>query len=169
VGHDEQCSGAANGRANAFRAALAARLCGREIGAVIASNPPYALRPLAFRFAALATLAGRAPIGGQREVALAAYVAARLVDDATAGRELPPPIRIERAATARNWLSSLTPLPPSVRTPLARLVDSTAGDAAGMKAALQGVITVTAPYLDAAARSELDSLAAALDADPAAG
>src|SRR5690349_12491010 len=43
--------------------------------------PPYALSSPAFRFRALAVLAGRAPLGGQREVALATYLAARLADD----------------------------------------------------------------------------------------
>ena len=40
--------------------------------------PPYALTPTTFRFRALAALAGRAPLGGGRETALASYVVARL-------------------------------------------------------------------------------------------
>src|SRR5215216_5312955 len=43
--------------------------------------PPYALPAPVFRFRNLATLAGRAPIGGAREVALACFVAARLAND----------------------------------------------------------------------------------------
>jgi hypothetical protein len=52
----------------------------------VSLTPPYALEPLSFRFAALAALAGRAPIGGQREVALATYVVARLAHDAAPTR-----------------------------------------------------------------------------------
>ena len=126
------------------------------------AQPPYALETVSFRFPALAALAGRAAIGGQREVALATYLAARLADDALPARAIAQPLRAERASGARHWLSSLA-LPTAVRNPLARLVDATSGDADGVVPALRSVIAVTATFLDAGARSELDQLAAALD------
>jgi len=59
---------------------------GAQIFAVLFAAPPYALAPTSFRFPALAALAGRAPLGGQREVVLAAYVVARLAHDTLAER-----------------------------------------------------------------------------------
>ena len=52
-----------------------------QIRRVPVTLPPYALTAPVFRFRHLAALAGRAPIGGAREVALACFVAARLVSD----------------------------------------------------------------------------------------
>jgi hypothetical protein len=127
-----------------------------------ASHPPYALAPLSFRFAALAALAGRAPMGGQREVALATYVAARIADDTRPEHALSQPVRAERAGAARSWLSSLT-LPTPLKAPLAQLVDASIGDSASAASALRGVMAVTANYLDSGARSELAHLADALE------
>jgi len=119
--------------------------------------PPYALSSPAFRFRALAALAGRAPLGGQREVALATYLAARLADDCLPQKELSATTRAERSSAARGWLASVA-LPPSVRSPLVKLVDATAGDPADIAPALANVITAIDSYLDAAARLELDRL-----------
>jgi hypothetical protein len=130
--------------------------------AVLASLPPYAVAPTQFRFPALATLAGRAAIGGQREVALATYMAARLAHDLLPGRELEPAVREERAGAAKNWLSTVT-LPPQIRPALVRLVEASNGGGAPTAAAVRGVIAVTASHLDKAALSELDQLAEALE------
>jgi len=91
-----------------------------------AALPPYAIAAPAFRFRALAALAGRAPLGGPREVALACLIGARLAvvivrgdlaaDDAT---------RLTRAADARAWLAS-SALPTPARAPLAALYEATA-------------------------------------------
>src|SRR5881396_4039624 len=83
----DQCSGPPKSGATDLRTRHRAMRAGGAVRGgrnwrVIAAHPPYALAPLSFRFAALATLAARAPIGGQREVALATYVAARLAHDA---------------------------------------------------------------------------------------
>jgi hypothetical protein len=127
------------------------------------TNPPYALATTSFRFAALAALAGRAPLGGQREVALAAYMAARLAQDVLPERGVPQPSRAERAAGAKNWLASLA-LPAAVRPPLAKLVDATGADATGTANALRAVAAATAAFLDPRARSELDRLVTTLEA-----
>lgn len=101
-------------------------------------------------------------------MALAIYVVARLAHDVLPERAIPRSIRAERAESARAWLSSTT-LPHAVRPALATLVDASAGDAHAAAAALASVITVTASFLDAGARSELDRLAAALDAQALVG
>jgi hypothetical protein len=130
---------------------------------VLISKPPYGLAPTPFRFAALAALAGRAPLGGRREVALATYLAARLVDDVLEENGLSASIRADRAGSARNWLSTVA-LPAPVRQPLARLIDSSAGGAGGASQAVRAVIAVTADFLDRAARLELEHLAETLEA-----
>jgi len=123
--------------------------------------PPYALAITTFRFRALAALAGRAQLGGQREVALASYLAARLADDARSADGLPQPERAERAHAARAWLAGMA-LPANLRVPFARLLDATAGERPALSAALDGVIALAGEYLDPPARSELGQLAQAL-------
>ena len=129
---------------------------------MIVSQPPYALSLTAFRFPALAALAGRTPLGGQREVALATYLAARLAHEALPEGSLTQPLRAERAASAKSWMSTVA-LPAPVRPALARLVDASAGERRMVAEALLGVLSVTAVVIDASARAELDQLAGALE------
>ena len=124
----------------------------------VAPAPPYALSSPAFRFRALASLAGRAALGGPREVALATYLVARLADDCLPEKELPAAARAERSNAARGWLASVA-LPAPVRTALTKLADATAGDLSVVAPTLTSVIAATESYLDTAARSELDRLA----------
>src|SRR5689334_16018498 len=126
--------------------------------AVIVSQPPYALEPTPFRFPALASLAGRAPLGGEREIALATYLAARLAHDALAEREIAQEIRAERAANAKTWLSTLA-LPPSTRAALAALMDASGTSGNGVAPAIRGVLEATTNRLDRASRTELERLA----------
>jgi hypothetical protein len=134
----------------------------REIPRVIGTSPPYALAAPRFPFPSLAALAGRAPLGGQREVALAALVTARLALGLVPPESLPQPVRAERAAAARTWLATLAP-PAAMRVPLARLTHATAGDAAGAVAtAMAAVRDAAEPFLDAAAHAELGRLVGAL-------
>ena len=60
---------------------------------MLVPQPPYALDAPAFPFPALAALAGRAPLGGQRETVLACFVAARLVRDSVGPEAIPPSLR----------------------------------------------------------------------------
>lgn len=131
---------------------------------MIVSQPPYALASTPFRFPALASLAGRAALGGDREVALATYLAARLAHDARADRGLSQPVRAERAVSAKSWLATLS-LPASIRAALARLVEASAADANGVAGALRAVITATSSRLDPAARLELTRLAETFERD----
>jgi len=124
-------------------------------------NPPYAVPTTSFRFAALATLAGKAPLGGRREVALSVYLAARLADDTLPERGVSAEARAERAAHAKSWLSSMALTLP-VRSALARLIEATASGPRAAAAALPAVISATGSQLDAGARGELDRLTASL-------
>ena len=125
-------------------------------------RPTYTLDAPAFRFRALAALAGRAPLGGPREVALACFMAARLAAGAAGSSPLPQPIRQSRATGARSWFASIA-LPANTRVPLTRLADATANAGrAAIADALAHVIAVTAQHLDSAAHSELERLIAEL-------
>lgn len=124
---------------------------------MIVSQPPYALAPTPFRFPALASLAGRAPLGGDREIVLATYLAARLAHDALAEQGIPQPVRAERAVSAKTWIATLA-LPAATRSALIRLIEASGEDAAGVAIALRGVIAATSNRLDRAARAELDRL-----------
>ena len=130
--------------------------------AVIVSQPPYALASTPFRFPALASLAGRASLGGDREVVLATYLAARLAHDALADRGLSQAVRAERAVSAKSWLATYS-LPAAIRTALARLVEASGGDALGVAAALRAAIAATSSRLDQASRVELNRLAEAFE------
>jgi len=125
---------------------------------VIVSQPPYALDPVPFRFPALAHLAGRTALGGEREIALATYLAARLAHDVLAERGVPQPVRAERAVNAKTWLTTLS-LPATARSALANLIEASGGDAMAVAPALRSVIEVTSARLDRGARAELDRLA----------
>jgi hypothetical protein len=123
--------------------------------------PPYTLTIPVFRFRALASLAGRAPLGGQREVALATYLVARLVDDCLPEKELPADSRAERSIGARGWLANVA-LPTAVRASLTRLVDLTGGNSSEISTALKSTIAAVDAFLDAPSRLELARLERAL-------
>ena len=124
--------------------------------------PPFAVSVPAFRFKALALVAGRAPLGGARETALAVLVGARLAAGMLSAVALAADVRAARADAARNWLASIA-VPPVTKVVVSRLIDATTRDDVGAAAtAVAKVTEVTAPYLDRAAHSELDRLAAAL-------
>jgi hypothetical protein len=125
--------------------------------------PPYALGTPAFPFPHLAGLAGRAPIGGAREVALACFVAARLaVDCANPAIELGETGRTARAAGAKGWLGTLA-LPANVRAPLLRCVEVSAeGSARQVGAQIAELAVAGAAFLDPGSRAELETLAATL-------
>ncbi len=111
-----------------------------------------------FRFPALATLAGRRPLGGDREVALAAFVCAHLVAGAASPVALGAEVRARRAAGARAWLAACT-LPAPARAAFARVIDAAAqDDPATLRSALRGVLDVVGRTLDGPARSEVEAL-----------
>lgn len=124
-------------------------------------RPPYALESPTFRFAAVAALAGRLPLGAGREPILAVLLAARIADAAANPATLSPSVRKARAAAAQQWLSATCP-DGKVRAACAALADaSVAADRDVAAAALVKVMEVTDGFLDTAARSELRGLLAA--------
>ena len=132
----------------------------RHLCSVPHSLPPYALSAPSFPFPHLASLAGRAPIGGAREVALACFVAARLAADCM-GEPLEAGglARSARAAGAKGWLGTLA-LPALIRGPLLRCLESTADSPPStVGRALAELALAGATFLDPASIAELESLA----------
>ncbi|WP_396200396.1 hypothetical protein [Gemmatimonas sp.] len=123
-----------------------------------AESLPYALDPLRFPFPALASLAGRLPLGGGREVALAALMTARLAQGVTTGETLQLGERVTRAAAAKVWLASLA-LPATTRVPFARCVESTTGTSLDVAGALRSLVAAAGAHLDGPSVQELERLA----------
>ena len=135
----------------------------------VLAAPPYSLATPSFRFPALAALAGRAPLGGDRELVLACLMSVRLAGGAIGPSPLPVVVRVERSANAKTWLASLA-LPAPARVPFTKLADAAAGeDASLLRAALQRVVSACTPVLDSASRQEVERFVAAVSATPAAG
>jgi hypothetical protein len=129
---------------------------------VIGAAPPFSLDAPAFRFRAIAQLAGRAPLGGEREMALAALMAVRLAEGTLPPCPLSAVARRTRGVGARVWLSTLT-LPAAARIPLARLVEATEGAHRAVVAeALTSFAEIARPMLDPASRAEIAELVAGL-------
>lgn len=122
------------------------------------ARQPYALDRSIFPFATLANAAARAPLGGERETALACFMLARLCAVLLAPGTLSPSVRGARAAAARSWLASLA-LPAALRANCVKLAEASATDASTALQSLNEVIAVTAPTLDQSAHSELVRLA----------
>jgi hypothetical protein len=131
---------------------------------MIANEPraPYSLEPNAFPLPALAALAGRAPLGGQRETALACFLVGRLIASAVSPGAADSEQGRERLQGVKHWLGSAA-LPPNLRQGLAKAAECACqGDRSGVKSALDSVMTVTANNLDPAARLELARLSQAI-------
>jgi hypothetical protein len=124
-------------------------------------RPPFALDTPTFSFPALATLTGRAPLGGAREAAIVAFAAARLAEEVRAGG-LSVEERQARAAAARRWLSSLS-LPEPLKRAFNDLAGATERDGLGTSAQLRRVMEVTGSTLDGPARAEMERLAKELE------
>jgi hypothetical protein len=129
--------------------------------------PPYALRPAEFRFRALVALAGRLMLGGDREIALAVLVAARLVVGTVGSAALADHVRRHRAQGARTWFTTLA-LPATARGACVRLADATGGmDREAIASAFEAVLDSASPIIDGASRAELQELTRSLAAVPA--
>jgi hypothetical protein len=128
--------------------------------------PPYALAAPVFRFKALASHAGRASLGGDREIALACFGVARL-----ASGTLPPFVLTAgdvttRIANTRQWLSSLA-LPVPTRSACAGVLDAVAkADRRLLVPAVSTLIESCARHLDQGSIAELHELMAELDSRP---
>ena len=132
---------------------------------MIGAAPPFSLDAPAFRFRALALLAGRAALGGEREMALATLMAARLAEGMLPSCPLSALARRGRAVGARVWFSTLT-LPAATRIPLARLVEATEGmERPPVAAALSAFAEIAKPMLDTPSRAEISELITALSGE----
>jgi hypothetical protein len=125
---------------------------------VLTDPLPHALEPLRFPFPALAALAGRLPLGGGREVALAALLTARLAQGVANGDPLHPADRAARASGAKVWLASLA-LPATTRVPFARCVEATTGTPLQVAGALRSLVAAAGSHLDGPSVQELEKLA----------
>ena len=126
--------------------------------------PPYTLATIAFPFRALTALAGRLPMGGDREVVMALLVAARLAAALRAPETLAPATRRARARGARQWCSVLA-LPAGVRNAFVGVAEATTDESsAGVAAALDRLVGLAGTLLDPAARAEVKHLIGALRA-----
>jgi hypothetical protein len=124
-----------------------------------ALHPPYGLATVTFRHRALAALASRAPIGPARDVALAWFVCARLLDGTVGAQPLSDPARIARAAAARAWIASAG-IPTGSRVPLTKVVDACGvqgvPDRQKIVKATTEALRATAEHLDPQARTEVE-------------
>jgi hypothetical protein len=126
---------------------------------VSSALPPFAVPPVQFPFRALAMRAGRAALGGDREVALAALMLARLARDARGPKALSAAVRVERAAAAKSWLASIA-IPVRIRAPITCALEASARDSDELTAALEDAIRACAPWLDDASVAELRAITA---------
>ncbi|HEX6251086.1 MAG TPA: hypothetical protein VFZ56_06620 [Gemmatimonadaceae bacterium] len=125
---------------------------------VTLASPPYALAPVEFQFPALAALAARVPVGGEREAVLACITLGRLASALLPPVELSSELRRERAEGARIWLLSL-PLEPTIRALLLRAINSTASATrAELAAEIELIRERLEGALDAASGGELQRL-----------
>jgi hypothetical protein len=125
---------------------------------VIGQPPRFALVTPRFRFRALASFAGRASIGGEREVALACLVAGRLAAAMLEPFDLTPADAKARSMCAKQWIASLS-LPAGFRTALAEIPDAVAsGNRARAASALSTACQRSEGNLDEASVAELRML-----------
>lgn len=128
------------------------------------THPPYALATSRLSLRALLALAGRLPLGGDRETALSALMAARLARGVLGPCPLSAPIRASRAAGARGWFAALT-VPAPIRVAFSEVVNASAGeDRAALAAALLALGEAAGSSLDSGARGELRELASSVAA-----
>lgn len=129
---------------------------------VIGQQPRFSLATPRFRFRALAACAGRASLGGDREVAMACLVGARMASAMLAPYSIPLMDSRSRSAAVKQWLASLS-LPPAIRSALGHLADTvSSGDRKAAGEALLKLTGAAAHQIDEASASELRTLVADL-------
>jgi len=97
-------------------------------------------------------------LGGDREMAIAALMTARLMLASLPPTELPAAERAMRAERARSWLSALT-MPQPARMALLRAVDASIPSGIEGAASLRELMQVLTGHLSPAALQELGALA----------
>lgn len=127
------------------------------IPVVAVAPPPYSLEPVTFPLPALADAAASTPLGGDREMAIASFLVARLMLAATPPAQLPLTDRATRAERARHWLSALA-MPQPARMALLRAADASVGGGRDAAAALRELAQMLLGHLTPAALQELVAL-----------
>ena len=126
---------------------------------MLGQPPPFALASSSFRFRALVSHAGRAALGGDREVALACFGAARLAAAMLPPYLLSPTDVSARSAAMKQWVASIS-LPNPARHAVTTVIDAvSAGNKAAAANAIEHLIKVAGTQLDAPAIAELHELA----------
>ena len=129
-----------------------------RFGAVIVPQLRYGLATPNFRFRALAAFAGNASLGGDREIALACFLAGRLACAMLAPYAVPPSNAKARSVAAKQWLSSLS-LPAPIRATAIHVADAVAsGDKAAAAGGLTKLLDAALRNIDLASANELRSL-----------
>ncbi len=117
-----------------------------------------------FRLRALATLAGRLPLGGERELIMTLIMGARLADGCTARAALSGELRKARGLGARHWIGAIA-ISATARSAAYQVADTSSGESReGVVAALERLMAVAAPLLDPPSRAELKQVVSALRA-----
>lgn len=121
---------------------------------------PYTPEPLQFRFPSLVALAGRLPLGGGREVVLAALLTARIAESLMIEDGVQDADRATRAAAAKVWLASLA-MPAALRPVFLRCIDASSevgGARLKTAAALRGLAAAVGNQLDPSSMQEIEQL-----------
>ena len=125
---------------------------------MIGQLPPYALAAPVFRFKALASHAGRAALGGDREIALTCFAIARLAVGNLPPYMLAPGDLASRVANTKQWLASLN-LSNAARSAATHAIDAIGtGDRRAAVAALSTLLEVEVTQLDQASIAEMYEL-----------
>jgi len=127
--------------------------------AVIGQQPRFALATPRFRFRALAAFAGRASIGGDREIAMACLVAGRLAAAMIPPLSISPSDTKTRSSAAKQWMASLS-LPAAIRNAVNQVADAVVmANPVATSAAIERLIGAVAGRIDDPSVGELHSLA----------
>jgi len=130
---------------------------------VIGQPPRFTLASPRFRFRALAAFAGRASIGGDREIALACLVMGRLAAAMLPPFSISPSDTKTRSSAAKQWMASLS-LPAPIRTALNHVADAVVlGNPIATSGAIERIVAAIQGRVDEAGAGELLQLAADLN------
>ena len=133
---------------------------------MIGQPPPFALGTPVFRFRALASHAGRASLGGDREIGLACFAVARLAAGLLPPFMLAPGDLTSRITATRQWLASLTLSNPARAAAVAVIEAVAAGNRRSVVAGLSSLIEASVRQLDQASVAELHELMGELGTKP---
>jgi hypothetical protein len=125
---------------------------------VIGQPPRFALATPVFRFRSLATLAGRAPLGGDRETLLVCLQIGRLCAGILKPYELSDDTLNARIEGTKQWLASMA-IPNAIRSAAFGIFGALAGHERTRAAqAFEDLVKAAAAQLDETSRAELNQV-----------